>query len=37
MIAHLDAIPREMVDIVAEDATVLDHYEQFVAARRGPP
>jgi hypothetical protein len=36
MIAHLKAIPREMVGIVAEDAAVLDSYESFLAALRGP-
>jgi hypothetical protein len=36
MIDHLKAIPREMVGIVAEDATVLDSYESFLVALRGP-
>ena len=36
MIDHLKAIPREMVDIVADDAKVLDSYENFLVALRGP-
>ena len=36
MIDHLRAIPREMVAIVADDPTVLDSYENFLVALRGP-
>jgi hypothetical protein len=36
MIDHLNAIPREMVGIVAADAKVLDSYENFLVALRGP-
>ena len=36
MIAHLERIPREMVGIVADDPDVLDSYEDFVVALRGP-
>ncbi len=36
MIDHLKAIPREMVGIVAADAQVLDSYENFLVALRGP-
>ena len=36
MIDHLKAIPREMVSIVAEDPKVLDSYENFLVALRGP-
>jgi hypothetical protein len=36
MIDHLKAIPREMVAIVADDPTVLDSYENFLVALRGP-
>jgi hypothetical protein len=36
MIDHLKAIPREMVGIVAADAKVLDSYESFLVALRGP-
>jgi hypothetical protein len=36
MIDHLQAIPREMVGIVAADAKVLDSYENFLVALRGP-
>jgi hypothetical protein len=36
MIEHLKAIPREMVGIVAADAKVLDSYESFLVALRGP-
>lgn len=36
MIDHLKAIPREMVSIVAADAEVLDSYESFLVALRGP-
>jgi hypothetical protein len=35
MIDHLNAIPREMVGIVAADAKVLDSYENFLVALRG--
>jgi hypothetical protein len=36
MIDHLNAIPREMVGIVAADPKVLDSYESFLVALRGP-
>ena len=36
MIDHLKAIPREMVAIVADDPKVLDSYENFLVALRGP-
>jgi hypothetical protein len=36
MIDHLKAIPREMVGIVKEDPKVLDSYESFLVALRGP-
>jgi hypothetical protein len=36
MVAHLRAIPREMVGIVADDPHVLDSYENFLIALRGP-
>lgn len=36
MIEHLKAIPREMVAIVAGDPKVLDSYESFLVALRGP-
>jgi hypothetical protein len=36
MIDHLKAIPREMVGIVADDPKVLDSYENFLVALRGP-
>jgi hypothetical protein len=36
MIDHLRAIPREMVGIVKEDPTVLENYESFLVALRGP-
>jgi hypothetical protein len=36
MIDHLKAIPREMVAIVAADPHVLDSYENFLVALRGP-
>ena len=36
MIDHLKAIPREMVGIVAADPKVLDSYEHFLVALRGP-
>ena len=36
MIDHLKAIPREMVGIVANDPKVLDSYENFLVALRGP-
>jgi hypothetical protein len=36
MLDHLKAIPRQMVGIVADDATVLDSYENFLVALRGP-
>jgi hypothetical protein len=32
----LKAIPREMVGIVADDPGVLDSYEGFLVALRGP-
>jgi hypothetical protein len=36
MIDHLKAIPREMVGIVHDDPKVLDSYENFLVALRGP-
>jgi hypothetical protein len=36
MIDHLKAIPREMVGIAAADPKVLDSYESFLVALRGP-
>jgi hypothetical protein len=36
MIDHLKAIPREMVGIVAADPKVLDSYDNFLVALRGP-
>jgi hypothetical protein len=36
MIDHLKAIPGELVAIVADDPTVLDSYESFLVALRGP-
>ncbi len=36
MIDHLKAIPREMVGIVRDDPEVLDSYENFLVALRGP-
>ena len=36
MIDHLKAIPREMVGIVANDPKVLDSYDNFLVALRGP-
>lgn len=36
MIDHLQNIPREMVGIVAADPQVLDSYEGFLVALRGP-
>jgi hypothetical protein len=36
MIDHLKAIPREMVSIVAADPKVLDSYDNFLVALRGP-
>jgi hypothetical protein len=36
MIDHLKAIPREMASIVADDPKVLDSYENFLVALRGP-
>ena len=36
MIDHLKAIPREMVSIVAADPKVLDSYDHFLVALRGP-
>jgi hypothetical protein len=36
MIDHLKAIPREMVGIVKSDPKVLDSYENFLVALRGP-
>jgi hypothetical protein len=37
MISHLQAIPGEMVGIVANDPAVLDSYDNFLVALRGPP
>ena len=36
MIDHLKNIPREMVAIVKDDPKVLDNYENFAVALRGP-
>jgi hypothetical protein len=36
MVDHLKAIPREMVGIVADDPKVLDSYDHFLVALRGP-
>ena len=36
MVDHLKAIPREMVGIVAADPKVLDSYDNFLVALRGP-
>ena len=36
MIDHLKNIPREVVAIVKEDPKVLDSYENFLVALRGP-
>jgi hypothetical protein len=36
MIDHLKNIPREIVGIVKEDPAVLDSYESFLVALRGP-
>ncbi len=36
MIDHLKAIPRQLVAIVADDPKVLDSYENFLVALRGP-
>jgi hypothetical protein len=36
MIDHLKNIPREMVGIVKDDPKVLDSYENFLIALRGP-
>ena len=37
MIDHLKNIPREVVGIVKDDPKVLDSYENFMVALRGPP
>lgn len=36
MVDHLKNIPREMVMIVKRDPTVLEDYESFMVALRGP-
>jgi hypothetical protein len=36
MLDHLKAIPREMIGIVAQDPEVLDSYDNFLVALRGP-
>jgi len=36
MVDHLKLIPRQVVQIVKEDPTVLDSYDNFVAATFGP-
>jgi hypothetical protein len=36
MVDHLKNIPREMVMIVKRDPTVLESYESFLVALRGP-
>jgi hypothetical protein len=37
MVDHLKNIPRELVGIVKEDPKVLDSFESFLVALRGPP
>jgi hypothetical protein len=34
---HLKHIPREVVGIVKDDPKVLDNFETFLVALRGPP
>jgi hypothetical protein len=36
MLEHLKDIPRQIVAIVADDPAVLDSYENFLVALRGP-
>ncbi len=36
MVDHLKNIPRELVGIVKDDPSVLDSYESFMVALRGP-
>lgn len=36
MVDHLKLIPRQVVQIVKDDPTVLDSYDNFVAATFGP-
>jgi hypothetical protein len=36
MIDHLKAIPREMIAIAEADPKMLDSYENFLVALRGP-
>jgi hypothetical protein len=36
MVDHLKNIPREMVMIAERDPTVLESYENFMVALRGP-
>ena len=36
MIDHLENIPREIVGIVKDDPKVLDSYDRFLVALRGP-
>lgn len=37
MVDHLKAIPRQVVQIVKEDPSVLDSYDNFTVALFGPP
>jgi hypothetical protein len=37
MVEHLKNIPRELVGIVQDDPQVLDSFESFLVALRGPP
>lgn len=37
MVDHLKNIPRELVGIVKDDPAVLDSFESFLVALRGPP
>jgi hypothetical protein len=37
LVDHLKNIPREVVGIVKDDAKVLDSFESFLVALRGPP
>jgi hypothetical protein len=37
LVAHLKDIPRQLVQIVKEDSSVLDQCESFMLALHGPP
>lgn len=37
LVDHLKNIPRELVGIAKDDPTVLDSFENFLVALRGPP